>query len=159
MHVKTPIFLTLSMALAGCSGMSGDWPNLAEPFPEAAERERVVERAKPTEAPKVETESKHTRSTAYKLLESTKARINTAKAYYEAVKTMIPRTEGEDKQDHWNEAQLALTRYSHTLSRVDQIINTRGLQDAPIWNRALAFKEAHDAYLVQEREALTELTP
>ena len=149
----------LFLALAACSTQSGTWPNLAEPYPDPNERNRVIERANPVEPTLVHDESPLTRSTAFKLLESTRARLETATAEYLSVKSKLDAATGEDRTDYWNEAQLSLTRLSHTASRLDTIIASDKLMDAPVWDKTRLLKIEKDKFLVAEREALAALKP
>jgi len=156
---KIIVVSVLSSLLSACSSLSGDWPNLADPYPDASQRERVVERANPVAPTLLEDESPLTRSGAFKLLESTKARIGNAQKAYQTIKGEIASAENDDKLDSWNEAQLLLTRLSHTLSRLDAILISEKLRDAPVWASALQIKNSLDGYLVNERKALAKLRP
>ena len=149
----------LSLLLSACSSLSGDWPNLTDPYPDASQRERVVERANPVAPTLLVDESPLTRSGAFKLLESTRARIDNAKKSYQTSKGKIASAKGDDKLDSWNEAQLLLTRLSHTLSRLDAILISEKLRDAPVWASTLQIKNSLDGYLVSERKILAKLRP
>jgi len=158
-QAKIAAISLIFFGISACSSMDGNWPSLADPLPDASERVRVIERANPTMPNREAPESMLTRSTAFKLLESTKARMEKAKEEYIAAKAGLSGLSGEDALDQWNEAQLALTRVSHTLSRLDQILITESLEDAPVWQSASNYKDQEDRYLVQERAALSALRP
>lgn len=149
----------ISLGISACSSMDGDWPSLAEPLPAASERVRVIEPAAPSKRNMPANESKLTRSTAYKLFESSKTKLLAARKDYEAVAALISETSGEDQLDAWNQAQLVLTRYSQQLSVLDQILETETLQDAPIWAETKSFKDKEDLYLDEERLKLSALNP
>lgn len=152
-------FLALLLMLNGCSSLSGDWPNLAEPYPDTTERDRVIERANPVEPSVVKDESPLTRSTAFKLLESTRASLLRERGNYASIKANIADSEGDDRIDYWNEAQLALTRISQTASDLDAILDADMLKDAPVWAEARQLKEEEDRFLVSERKLLKTLKP
>lgn len=157
--MKSIYIVALSCALTACSSLSGDWPNLAEPYPDASERDRVIERAYPTEPAANENSQPLTRSTAFKLLQSTRARLKSAKAEYLAIATKLADATGDDKIDLWSEAQLSLTRLSQTVSRLDSIIHSDTLQSAPVWEKANTLKNTQDIFLVAERKTLAALKP
>lgn len=157
--MKPFLIVLISFSLISCSSLSGDWPNLAEPFPDASDRNRVIERVNPTPPPTVQDNGPLTRSTAFKLMESTRARLKNATTTYLAIKAKIAPASGEDKTDYWNEAQLALTRLSHTASRLDTILFSEKLKPAPVWASATALKNAQDLFLVAERKSLATLKP
>jgi len=156
---KSLCFAVLCSALTGCSSLSGNWPNLAEPYPDASERERVIEHAYPAEPIAIENTTPLTRSAAFKLLESTRARLENARTSYLAITKELENAEGETKIDLWNEAQLSLTRLSQTASRLDSIIYADALRDAPVWKKAAALKDEQDGFLVEERKSLAALKP
>jgi len=157
--LKFILFSALSLLISGCASLSGDWPNLAEPYPDASARDRVIERANPVQPTRVQDESPLTRSSAYKLMESTRAQLSTARESYLAIKAKLKNASGDDQTDLWNEAQLSLTRLSHTASRLDGILNSEKLKDAPVWVSASALKNTQDTFLVVERKALAVLKP
>lgn len=157
--VKSIYVAVLCGALTACSSLSGDWPNLAEPYPDASERERVIEQAYPAEPITNENNQPLTRSTAFKLLESTRARLEAAKTNYLAITTKLANPAGDEKNDLWNEAQLSLTRLSQTASRLDSIIHTDILKDTPVLEKATTLKNEWDIFLVTERKTLAELKP
>ena len=157
--VKTFLVALVGFLLASCSSLSGDWPNLAEPYPDASGRNRVIEHANPVDAPTPSADQPLTRSTAFKLLESTRARLGKDTTQYETVKAKITVASGDDKTDYWNEAQLSLTRLSHTASRLDSIIFSEKLKSAPVWTNAASLKDKLDLFLVAERKQLAALKP
>lgn len=158
-HFKFVLVSALFLTISACTSLSGDWPNLAEPYPVAADNQRVIERAKPTK-PMRDTETPVlTRSAAFKLFESTRARFEANKTTYLAAKAKITESTGEDQLDNWNEAQLSLTRLSHTLSRLDGILSSETLSDAPVFASTRTFKETQDVFLVSERQMLARLKP
>jgi len=146
--------------LSACGSLSGDWPNLAEPYPDASERDRVIERANPV-APTtmMHDDQPLTRSTAFKLLTSTRAQLKKANTEYLNIKAKIAAAVGDDKIDHWNEAQLSLTRLSHTASILDSILLSESLKAAPVFATTAALKSTQDIFLVTERKALAALKP
>lgn len=156
---KICVYASLFLTLSGCSSLSGSWPNLAEPYPDASERVRVIERANPVEPTIAQDESPLTRSTAFKHLESTRARLEKAQEDYLAVKAKIKSASGEDKSDLWNEAQLLLTRLSQIASRLDAILLSEKLKDAPVQATTITLKDTQDAFLVSERKLLAYLKP
>jgi hypothetical protein len=161
--LKPYVYCLVFLLVSACSGFSGDWPNLAEPIPGPEARERVTERAQPVrpviDPVSEQRESPLGRSAAFKLLESTRARLEKATLTYQKVKDALISTTGDDKTDLWNEAQLMLTRQSHTASRLDSILQSKALQGAPVMATAMLLKNQQDAFLVSERKALAALKP
>lgn len=150
----------ISLGISACSSMDGDWPSLADPLPSADERVRVIEPAAPNKQEIASRESNLTRSTAYKLFESSKARLLAARTDYEAAAALISKTtNSEDQLDAWNQAQLALTRYSRQLSVLDDILETETLKGTPIWTETKSFKDEEDQYLNGERTKLGARNP
>jgi len=157
--VKSIYVTALCGALTACSSLSGDWPNLAEPYPDASERERVIEQAYPAEPISVESNHPLTRSTAFKLLQSTRARFETAKTEYLAITAELANLTGDEKVDLWNEAQLSLTRLSQTASRLDSITHADILKNTPVKEKATTLKNEWDVFLVTERKTLAARKP
>lgn len=156
------VSLSCAFLLASCSGMSGDWPNLSDPLPDASERERVLERGEPTPfiAPDTQTRGNPlTQSTAIKLLTAVKADSAQAKKVYLASKEAVDAAEGEEKEIAWHETQLLLTRLSHNTDRLDSIIYADQLKPHNIWEQAKSFQSMIDVYVAAERQALNQLKP
>ena len=158
-----PLIFTLSLPLAACAGFSGDWPSLADPYPSASERERVIERAQPAAPVLFTDQSPLNKSAAIKLLTSVRARLDNAVTKYQGVVASLKDAHtGDDRDlqiDLWNEAQLSLTRLSHTASQLDAILETERLSPAPVWENARKLKQQQDMYLVAERRTLGDLRP
>jgi len=157
--LKTYSLITIFLLLSACGRLSGDWPNLAEPFPDASERNRVFERSKPVDPVFSEDKSPLTRSTAFKLLESTRTKLETAKTVYLNARAKISDSSGEEQLINWNEAQLSLTRLSYTASRLDSILETENLKGTPVLSNSQILKSEQDVFLVAERRALAALKP
>jgi len=157
-HVYIIKILPLTLLLAGCASLSGDWPNLGEPYPDAGERERVVEHAQPSPPTVFNDASPLNKSVAIKLLVSVRARLEKATDEYQAILVKLQgagtATDLELQKDLWNEAQLALTRLSHTVSQLDAILITEPLRRTGVWENARKLKEQQDLYLTAERKLL-----
>ncbi len=156
---KLCAYSALFLMLTACSGFAGDWPNLAEPFPDPKERERVIEHANPVAPTRAPTESPLTSSDAVKLLKAIQTQFAKDTSAYKGAKAHFAAAMGEDKTDYWNEAQLALTRLSHTASRLDAILNADTIKSSDVWMRVLRLKKEQDTYLVKERRLLAGIKP
>ncbi|UTW58670.1 hypothetical protein KFE96_17925 [Kordiimonas sp. SCSIO 12603] len=147
------------MLLGACSSTSGDWPSLAEPLPDTAEHERVIERAEPTNTRPQEEKSPLTTSTAIKLFDSTEAKLKNILTDYLNTKNRIESATGDNKLIEWRDAQLKLTRYSNMLSKFDAIVDSPSLMKTGIWKKAFETKQALDVFIIGEREALAAMQP
>lgn len=154
--------LSCLFLVAGCGSTSGNWPNLSDPLPDASERERVIERANPsanTASPAPARGNPMTKSVAIKLLTAVKADVENANKAYLSAKAAINTATGEEKGIAWHEAQLLLTRLSHTTNKLDSIIYAKKLKNEGFWTRALTFKTQQDEYVAAERQRLSALKP
>lgn len=166
----------LAAMLAGCSIGGGDWPNLSDPLPDPKDRERQIERAEaqapvdpnlPLPAsrpgmkgavPKAPTEdtAPTTESEAATLLKDIKESLRLETLAYREAKAQISGAEGEDLQDRWFAAQLALTRLSSTASRLDALI---GFEAPEIAAQANTEADILEKFIVAERQKLFETKP
>lgn len=156
------LLLSSLFFVSACSGTGGDWPNLSDPLPDASERERVLERAQPTKnsAPSTtERDNPMTVTVAIKLVTAVQADIENAQKKYLDVKNAITTAEGEEKEIAWHEAQLLLTRLSHTADKLDSIIYAKQMKSENVWARASQIKNTHDTYVAGERQKLNSLKP
>lgn len=158
-HIKNCSFFVTIMLLSACSSSSGDWPSLAEPLPDTSSRERVIERAEPVNTSRPVENSPVTVSTAIKLYDATEAKLRDIRSDYLAAKARINSADAETKMIEWRDAQLKLTRYSKTLSRLDAIIDASSLQEKSIWRKAQTTKQELDAFVVAERRELAAMQP
>jgi len=156
-------FFPLFLLLTACAGFSGDWPDLAEPYPSASERERVVEHAEPSAPIVFNDASPLNKSAAIKLLTSVRARLDKATSEYENIVSDMQNAisnEGYERQQNlWNAAQLSLTRLSHTASQLDAILTAESLSDMPVWENARVLKNQQEIYLAAARKSLAAFKP
>ncbi len=153
------------VALPGCSS-NGDWPNLSDKMPDPASRNRAVERADPSVAPREQEQAPTTLAEAKTLLASVTADIEAAQeAYAQALKAFNDSGTnddgpGDDEKVHlWLEAQLALTRLSQTASRLDVILFNENLAGSEIGGLSRTTKNRIDAQVVAARQSLAAKKP
>lgn len=154
------ISLILMTALTGCSS-TGGWPNLSDKMPDPATRTRVIERADPSIAPRQQEKAPTSMAEAEALLATVTTDVRAAHEIYaqalEAFNKAVP--DDSDKVHLWLEAQLALTRLSQTISRLDVILYDDSLATSELGARAKAQKQETDAHVVAERQALAAAKP
>ena len=152
--------MMLMMAFAGCSS-TGDWPNLSDKMPDPATRTRAIERADPSIAPRVEEKVPTSLAEAEALLATVTTDAGAARETYVQALEVFNNAgpDNNDKVHLWLEAQLALTRLSQTISRLDVILFDDGLATSELGERAKAQKQDIDALVVAERQALAAAKP
>lgn len=163
MYSKPPICLLLLVsltALSGCSSNS-DWPNLSDKMPDPASRNRTVERADPSIAPRPQEQVPTTLAEAETLFAAVNADIASAQeTYAQALATFRAARADDGERVHlWLEAQLALTRLSQTVSRLDVILFNENLAGSEPGLRSRATKARIDAQVVAARQSLAAQKP
>lgn len=154
-------FSLISMtALAGCSS-TGDWPNLSDKMPDPATRARVIERAGPSIVPREQDRVPTSTAEAEALLATVTIDVAAAQQTYSQALGAFKNSGSadSDKVHLWLEAQLALTRLSQTISRLDAILFDETLAKSELGGRAKAQKQKTDALIVAERQALAAIKP
>lgn len=148
--------------LAACGDTAGNWPNLADPLPDASGRARVVDRGQPV-APKNTREKQDiapmTKSLAFKLVTAVAAEAKKATEAYLTVKHTIETVTSEEKPTAWREAQLMLTRLSKTTARLDSILYSENMKHENIWADASRLQVTQDSYVASERQLLAKIKP
>ncbi len=158
--------------LAACSSQDKEWPNLSDPLPDAKERERVdTSTVTPAEKPPVPTrpalkgeatslpendplpESPDEAATLFEDIK--KSLREETLAYRQAVAKLASAT-GEELQDAWFSAQLALTRLSRTASRLDPLME---MELPELHDQVVSEAEIIERFVVGERQRLTESEP
>jgi len=154
------ISLVFITALTGCSSTT-DWPNLSDKMPDPSTRARVIERVDPTIAPREPDKAPTSITEAETLLASVTEDLIAAQEIYaralDTYKKVGP--EQDDKVHLWLEAQLALTRLSQTVSRLDVILFDEKLARSELGLRVKEQKQRTDSLIVAERQALAAAKP
>lgn len=155
--VKNIAYCLLFSALAACAG-GKDWPNLSDPLPDPADRNRVELKAAPVAPSTMETTPPTTEAEAAATLnEISEALPQELKEYRLALGVFEAATADDARQDGWLDAQLKLTRLSRTLSKLDPLIDGRPDSSAS-QQKALELKGFYEALVVEERQRLFRLT-
>ncbi|UTW55362.1 hypothetical protein [Kordiimonas sp. SCSIO 12610] len=150
----------LAIILLSACAAQNDWPQLTDAVPDATERNRVIERAEPAPYEQVETINKfQTIEEAQNLLKELEILIQEEKQAYDSLKNVFVQTSDETKNDLWFELQLALTRISHTNSRLDNIIQHNGDDLSSLAGTAKTIKSTTDKFVINERQTLAKLRP
>lgn len=142
--------------------MAGDWPNLSDKMPDPATRARVIERVGSAAQPRSIESAPVTTEQAETLLQSVQAAAaDGANLLNEAFRVLDDRmAENDQEAMHlWLEAQLALTRLSHTASRLDPIIFSADLLASDVHKKSRAEKDRIDAIVIEARQKLAEKYP
>ena len=163
MFFKSPtrmLLLVSLMALAGCSSKS-DWPKLSDKMPDPASRNRVIERADASVAPRAQDQAPTTLAEAEALFTAVTADIETARgSYAKALKAFSDSGPNDSDKVHlWLEAQLALTRLSQTASRLDVILFNEKLVSSQIGGHSLELKGRIDTEVIAARQSLAVQKP
>ncbi len=155
--VKNITFFLLFSTLAACAG-GKDWPNLSDPLPDPADRNRVKLEAAPVAPSRIETSSPKTEAEATTALsEIAEVLPQELKDYRLALGTFDAAADDEKRKDGWLDAQLKLTRLSRTLSGLDPLIDGRP-DSSTARHKALELKDFYEALVVEERQRLFRLT-
>lgn len=156
------VSLACLLMLAACGSMSGDWPNLSDPLPDASERERVLERLQPvlpSAKPTREAAEPITKESAARIVAEAKTQITEAKTLYLKAKKSLAVATGEEKEVIWHEAQLLLTRFSYTSNQLDSVLYSDVATSERVWQQAQELKLKTDEYAAAERQFLIQLKP
>jgi len=157
--------------LVSCSNFTSGWPSLSDPIPTQNDREgdtRAHATGQPAPAEPYSTEQKTalTKSVAIKQMTVIRVKIEKARmAYHSAWAALQERTGTTQKTDteeintRWHNAQLQLTRYSTVLNKLDFIINSSQLKDVPVWHNAKKLQTTEETYVANERQKLMDLKP
>lgn len=145
----------------GC-GLSGTWPNLSDEIPNASERVRVIERPAASATPTSENYPVlSTENAATRLNEINEDIENAERAYSATLNNFTTASSDEPATLNrlWFEAQLSLTRYSQTVSMLDDIIFNESLKDSALSVDAQQIKNKYTANVVNERRKLEQIKP
>ena len=141
------------LLLSGCAG--GTWPNLSDPLPDPASRERVVERAQPAPDRRVPDSLPASTAEAEALLQDIRDTVqNERQTYQDTLNGLQNSPAGEAAILAWNGAQLALTRVSNSASRLEPLMALT----EPAFNKtaraAKSLFDEVDGFVVAERQKL-----
>lgn len=152
--------LMLMAALTACSS-TDDWPNLSDKIPDPATRARVVERADPAVAPRTQDQTPTSMIEAEDLLATVTKDTAAARQIYDRALDAFTKSDptSTDRIHLWLEAQLALTRLSQTVSRLDAILFDETLANSTLGTRVRGEKQRIDSLIVAERQALAATKP
>lgn len=163
---KSILSVPLVLLIGACTHGS-DWPNLSDKMPDPAERSRVIERADPSTAPRPRDEAPQSTGEAQTLFMEVTRDTEELGAAFEAVFRRLEEasvSEGETQADeelkhHWFEAQLALTRLSQAVNRLDPIIFSETLEGTDVWRRARDHKSEIDQFVMLYRRGMLRFRP
>jgi len=155
---KNIVLSLVFCSLAACAG-GKDWPNLSDPLPDPADRDRVRLEAAPTELVAPGAPAPASPADVAAVLEEVSTALPLElKAYRLALTAFDGAADDDARKDSWLDAQLKLTRLSRTLSRLDAL--TEGAPDmtsAP-YRQAAELKAFYEALVVEERQRLFRLS-
>lgn len=151
----------LFCTLAACAG-GKDWPNLSDPLPDPADRDRVRFEAAPAEPVTPATNAPATQAEAAVVVEEVSTALPLElKAYRLALTAFDGAADDEARKDSWLDAQLKLTRLSRTLSRLDPLTDGQPNSQpdsAEPYRRAAELKAFYEPLVVEERQRLFRLS-
>ena len=149
--------LAILLITAACT-RSGDWPNLSDKMPDPTERNRVIERAEPSTEPRPAPQAIVSEQDAIKLLSDTAAAIEAAEAEFNTAMNAWKQENGEARTN-WMSAQVAVTRLSQTVSRLNDILFSEALNGTDTWQKATELKDRVDLLVISARQELGKSTP
>jgi len=167
MFLNRPVCSLLLVSLAVLSGCSskGDWPNLSDKMPDPASRNRVVEHADPSIAPREQDQVPTSIADAKALFDTVSSDIKTAQEAFafalEAFKnSKQPNSDTASDNVHlWLETQLTLTRLSQTVSRLDAILFNDALTASETGRLSRELKDRVDTEVIAARQSLAAQKP
>lgn len=154
---QSSILVAILLVCSGCT-RSGDWPNLSDKMPDPAERNRVIERADPSSEPRPVPQAIVSEQDATQLLADTIDAVANAETNYEVAMQTWQQSEDEIRTS-WMGAQLAVTRLSQTVSRLDEILFSQPLAGTATKETAAKLKERVDAIVITARQELAANEP
>lgn len=163
MYLARPLPLVpmvFAVALSACSS-TDDWPNLSDTIPDPAARDRVIERVDPAIVPREQDQTPTSMAEAEALLDAVTTDTEAARQIYDRALDAFTNSDpaSSDQVHLWLEAQLALTRLSQTLSRLDVILFNDELAESVLGKRVRGEKQRIDSLIVAERQALAAARP
>ncbi len=161
--MKSTLASLLMLGLAGCSAYNSDWPSLTDSPERAESRERVIEaidvpsyEAPPSAPPATIIEARERLAAIEQDIKNDRTIFKDQLAAYEMLET-------EAKTDAWFALQVALTRLSHTMSRLDPVIdllqtdNPAGFES--VAQNASEIKANLNSFVIEARQKLISLEP
>ena len=154
-----PLILCLTVLVSACSN-KGDWPTLVDKVPDAQERDRVIERVTPSVDERIAPDAEiHSREEALQLMKDIMLAIEAEQKTYLIAKKEYENTVSNEKNSIWFGLQLALTRLSHSNSRLDSLIYSKNTAANDVKKEARIIKTSMDKFVIEERKALSVLKP
>ena len=154
---QSSVFVAI-LLIGGACARSGDWPNLSDKMPDPTERNRVIERANPSTGPRPSPNAIVSEADASQLLSVVVDAVADAEADFNTAMGVWRQGEGEARTN-WMSAQLAVTRLSQTVSRLNEILFNSSLGGTPIAKNAAKIKTQVDALVVAARQELANSKP
>ncbi len=154
---QSSILVAILLVCSGCT-RSGDWPNLSDKMPDPAERNRVIERADPSSEPRPAPQAIVSEQDAAQLLADIVEAVAQAETNFEVAMQTWQQSENEIRTS-WMSAQLAVTRLSQTVSRLDGIIFSQPLAGTDTKATASQLKGRVDAIVIAARQELAANEP
>jgi len=161
--MKSALASLLMLGMAGCSAYNSDWPSLTDSPERAESRERVIEaidvpsyEAPPSAPPATIMEARERLAAIEQDIKNDRTIFEDQLAAYETLET-------EAKTDAWFALQVALTRLSHTMSRLDPVIdllqtyNPAGFES--VAQNASDIKANLNSFVIEARQKLISLEP
>lgn len=147
-----------AVLLAACSSTE-KWPNLSDKLPDTAERNRVLERVDPSATPRQADKSPLSEADAVQLLATIENDISDAAGEFTAAITSWRESNEADRRSTWMGAQLALTRLSQTVSRVNSILFNDTLRNSSVVAQANSLKNKLEKTVAEAQQELAANAP
>ena len=161
MAQKHPIKLValLPMLLLTACSSGEKWPNLSDKLPDVAERNRILEKADSTATPRTTDAAPLTETDALQLLATINNDVTRAADQFSAAMTYWEQSPETDRRSAWMGAQLAVTRLSQTVSRVNNILFNEDLDGSNVQVQAQALKSRIESTVTAARQKLAKSAP
>jgi archaellum biogenesis ATPase FlaH len=157
------IFLVILISMniiAACAGKDDNWPVLTSDVPNAKERDRAIERVSPAKYDNTATSTNiSTESAADTLIKDVKSLTQKETDSYLQAKQRYTNLDAQEKNDAWFGLQLALTRLSHSGSKLDALLDSQNTNLTGYIEEAASLKTSVDAFVISERQALAAIKP
>ena len=156
------LFPIVLMGLIPACALSGTWPNLSDEIPDASDRVRVIERTAVSNTVETEPAPVLSADDAASRLSEIMAAINQAERNYAASLRTFEESTSETatvRAQLWLEAQLTLTRFSQSVSTLDQLIEAPTIKASPQAEQASTAKKSFDQIIDAERRNLEKIKP
>ena len=157
-HQSKLVVLLPLLLLAACT--SGEkWPNLSDKLPDVAERNRVLESSDPAVSPRTPDASPLSEADALQLMQGISGAVSQSTEQFTAAMASWRESSGADRRSRWMGAQLAVTRLSQTVSRVNAILFNDELKNGNAQAQAQALKNRVEKTVADARQELSANAP